>query len=141
VEWSFIIPGTELTVESLPIESNAAPAALFTLKAVRIGNENVIDFTIANVIGTDVDVLLDPAQGHRPLPDDEHFPMYYEYLKTKPDPKERPRPVAHGVCKGIGVTTNPCDMFKHLHLTPSPVCSFNPPQVLGGLNCGPDRLP
>ena len=128
VIWTFVVNGNTLTIQTARIGSNDERRDLVTLKTDDTGE---IHFTIANAARSDFPILLGAGGSHVQHRFDEHFTAYYDFLIVPRDENSRPRPEMFEVCErggdaAVGV------VHSRAHRT------F---YVLGGLNCGPDRLP
>ena len=142
VIWTFTVPDKVLTIASAPLTGEGGGEALVRLTAPE--GESEIELTLANVAQRDLARLFTTSVTEV-CPVDEHFTMYYDYLASPPAPDDRPRPVARGVCDGSVESSAPSAMARHVD---SLACGDRPrdpdllfPDMLGGLNCGPDRLP
>ena len=140
VMWTFAVDGTTLTIQAARIGSDE-PKDLVTLKADSKGE---IRFTIANAARSDIPILLGTSYGHAPHRFDEHFTAYYDFLTVPRREDSRPRPEVFAVCdendeltsdrEAVAEVIRPRSQEMHVLANRNVV-------VLGGLNCGPDRLP
>ncbi|MDQ3279781.1 MAG: hypothetical protein M3Q69_00040 [Acidobacteriota bacterium] len=141
VDWDFNISGDVLTVQTTPI-GTANKSDLVTLKA----HNGKIELKIVNVHKNDVPIARDVSKAPdlRVGREDEHFPMYYDFIKGWSGP--RPRPFAEAVCAGNGnPTSEPCVLREFVRIDascpPPPTRPTPKPAQIGGLNCGPNQLP